>query len=90
MVYEGEFKGDANGIFNLVVQDEEWTIVAKDNDPDGGCGTGCSFYGYLVEEQLVCMQCDADITGTVDGSDSINGEWDAGDENGTWSGNRTL
>jgi len=89
-VFEGEYKGDASGTFNMIVQGSNWSVAARDDqDPTG---QEQSYFEGIVNsnEELVCDCGDVEITGSIDG-DSISGDWVGGNEDsGTWSGKRTL
>jgi hypothetical protein len=86
-VYEGRFSGDASGVFNMLVRDTDWLVLAKDEDDDGYSG----FFGSISNGTMNCTQCgDVEITGKVSG-DVASGNWVGGDGgNGSWKGKRTL
>lgn len=86
--YEGTFGGGANGIFNMVVRDNEWLIVAKENGKD----YSTAFYGTLSGNSLSgCSNCPGNLVlaGTI-GGDEASGNWNDGSKSGTWNGRRTL
>lgn len=86
-VYEGTFRGDANGVFNLVTRDDEWLVVAREDDDEDSSG----FFGTLDGGEMTCMQCgEVDIIGKIS-DDTASGSWEGSEgEKGTWSGKRTL
>lgn len=85
-VYEGTFSGDASGVFNMVVTDGEWEVLAREESSS----TDTYFYGTESNGTMtMTCQCDVVITGKVSG-DEASGKWDDGDSNGSWKGKRTL
>lgn len=88
MVFEGTYKGDASGTFNMVVQGTSWNIVARDNDDPAGDNESY-FEGTLDGSDLVCDCGDIVVTGSIN-TDATSGHWEAGTDSGSWSGKRTL
>ena len=83
-VYEGTFSGDASGVFNMVVQGQYWAVIARTTDNETA-----EEEGTVANGTLSCSGCDVEITGSVKG-DEASGKWNTGDEDGSWSGKRTL
>jgi len=85
-VYEGEFSGDSNGVFNMIVQDGEWEVLARENSSD----YDSYFYGTESNGTMTCQGCqEVEITGKIN-NDEASGKWSAGTDNGSWKGKRTL
>jgi hypothetical protein len=85
-VYEGTFSGDASGVFNMIVQDGEWEVLAREESDN----SDTYFYGTVANGTMtMTCQCDIELTGKFSG-DEASGKWDDGTSSGSWKGKRTL
>lgn len=86
--YEGTFSGTDSGVFNAVISNDFLAALAKSVD-----GSIISVTGKITNNIIdISASNGSIIKGSVSG-DTINGTWQANDDpndNGTWSGKRTL
>jgi hypothetical protein len=82
--FEGTYSGDDNGVFNMVVNGNEYSIVS-----DGG---GAPMEGTLVNGKIDLNNNGVEIKGEFQGTDHVEGTWKDNNHStqGTWTGNRTL
>lgn len=82
--FEGTYAGDDNGIFNMAMSGNEYSIVS-----DGG---GIPMEATLVNGKVDYSVNGLEIKGDFQGTDHIEGTWvdNNNGKQGTWSGNRTL
>ncbi|HYD19965.1 MAG TPA: hypothetical protein VEB40_00715 [Flavipsychrobacter sp.] len=80
--FEGTYAGDDNGVFNMVMSGDDFTIVT-----DGGTPFG----GTLVNGKIDLSNNGVEVKGEFQGTDHVEGTWkDSQNKTGTWTGNRTL
>lgn len=82
--YEGTYAGDDNGIFNMSMSGEEYSIVTQ--------GGNAPMEGVLINGKVDFNQNGIEVKGEFQGTDYISGTWKNTTDNtqGTWTGNRTL
>jgi hypothetical protein len=79
--FEGTYAGDDAGVFNMVLNGQDYSIVTD----DGGIYTG-----KLVNGEINYTNASLEIKGTFSG-DKTNGTWKGTNgKQGTWNGTRTM
>lgn len=81
--FEGTYTGDDNGIFNMVFSGNDFSIVTDGGDV---------FESTLVNNELDYNTNGIIVKGQFKGTDELSGTWKNTNTNeqGTWSGKRTL
>lgn len=85
--YQGTYSGGDQGVFNLIVIDQEVYGLSRSNDPESE-----AFFlsGSFIENEIEGSFDGGSFTGSMSGN-NISGQWQNNfQESGNWTGRRTL
>lgn len=82
--FEGTYAGGDQGIFNMVIVGDQYSIVSDDGDEP--------MESTLVNGKVDLNHNGVEVKGEFNGTDYIEGTWKDNNnvKEGTWTGNRTL